>query len=150
MSLEATLAESFPSGNFGSYSYTLSVYLPRALNLLNRTIVPAFEALLLQLLGSTRDFEKHKGNMHLYGNNESGIPEALAVELCYSALSLRVEGVSQDAVEHDKQFLLTRLRRMSQLAHLKDTAVTLDTNAGEIQLNITLHLKAPVPTQDTE
>lgn len=143
--MEASYANSFPEGNYESYVHTFSVYVPRALNLLRRTIVPAVEGLLLQLIGSTRDFDRKNGSIMPATDRDDGVLSMLVIKLVYEAASLRVEAASKKAIEEDTRFLVSRLRKIPQMASLKEDAVTINTENGTITFSFTLKMNAGVP-----
>lgn len=138
--------ETYPKGNFDSYLYTLSVYLPEGINFLRRTAIPAFEASLFQLVGNTREFSKHEGTMKLE-LNEEGIPSKIRAHICYAVPSFKVQGISQDAVVSDRSFILGKLRKIKQLEKLPEESVDLDTDSGEVSFTFEIPLRAAVPVE---
>lgn len=122
----------FPKGNLDGWNIAITKYLPEAINTIYKTLDPVISAALLELTGSTSDFEKSEGFISLE-YDEAKLPTAVNVALCYVVPSFKVEDVSEEAITHDKAFLLAYLQQIQ--ATVKVSKLTLDTKEGKVSVS---------------
>lgn len=119
----------FPKGNLDSWNMSITKYLPDAMNTVLKTLDPVISAALLELTGSSADFDKEEASV-AFEFDEARLPSAMLVELKYSTPSFKVEDVDEEAIIHDKAFLLAYLQQIE--SQVKTTKVVIDTKKGQV------------------
>lgn len=120
----------FPKGNLDSWNFAIANYLPKATDIVIKTVDPVISAALIALVGSSSEFERLIGN-YQFAYDKDGLPFSLQVTLVYSVPSFKVKQVDEEAVEKDRAFILSYIKQVKgfQLQSLK-----IDTSRGEVSV----------------
>lgn len=125
----------FPKGNLDSWNISISKYLPEAINTVLRTVDPVVSAALLELTGSSEDFDRDVGSISLV-YDDNALPIQLNAELTYSIPAFQLTEASEEAVAHDKAFILAYLQQIEEAA--KTTKLEMDVKTGRIVVGVAI------------
>lgn len=120
----------FPKGNIDSWNFAITNYLPKAVNIVMKTVDPVICAALIALVGSTDEFERDSGNYQI-SYDKDGLPFSLQAVLTYKVPSFKVSQVDDDAVRKDKAFILSYLK---QVRGFQLQSLQINTARGEVSV----------------
>ena len=121
----------FPRGNLDSWAFSISTYLPNAMNTVMKTVDPVISAALLALTSSSEEFERYSGTVQ-FEYDDVKLPCAVVAELIYSVPSFKLDNATEDAIAHDKAFILAYLQQIE--AYAKTIGLQLDTKKGFVRV----------------
>lgn len=123
----------FPKGNLDSWRISVEKYLPDAMNTLLKTVDPVISAALLALTGSTESFSRDTGGIQ-FQYDDNALPIAMSVDLTYSVPPFKLSDATEEAVAHDKAFILAYLKQIEGTA--TTTGLRLDTKTGRLRVGV--------------
>lgn len=125
----------FPRGNLDNWNIAITKYLPAAMQIITKTVDPVIQAALLALTGSTEEFSRDLGTVQ-FAYDDAAIPTAAAVELQYSVPSFKLQNASEEAVAHDRAFILAYMKQIESSAALTKLQIDIKTGKVVVAVNV--------------